>query len=130
MIAPEASEEARSRCRGYTDFRAKLKNDPDYARPFEPVLDYIDGLGEDTAAKVRRLTLIHNALVDLIDFLDRHRVWVEGPRDKLPVPEVSAESTSEGELEPASEGQSRAGDGTDEAASCPADRQGGASGPP
>lgn len=86
MVASDGSDEGRRRCRGYADFRAELASDTEYAKPFQPVLDYIDGLGDDTAAKVRRLTLVHNALIDLIDFLDRHRVWVEGPRDKLPLP--------------------------------------------
>jgi catechol 2,3-dioxygenase-like lactoylglutathione lyase family enzyme len=83
MVASEDTEEARLRCRGYADFRARLAADPEYARPFQPVLDFIDGLGEDTEGKIRRLVLVHNALIDLIDFLDRRKVWVEGPREKL-----------------------------------------------
>ncbi|OEV05995.1 hypothetical protein AN219_35780 [Streptomyces nanshensis] len=84
MVASDGSDEGSRRCLGYADFRAKLADDPRYAEPFQPVLDFIDGL-RNTPAKIRRLTLIQNALIDLIDFLDPHRVWVEGPREKLPV---------------------------------------------
>jgi hypothetical protein len=86
MVAPDGSDQARQRCLGYMEFRTKLASDPEYAQRFQPVLDYIDGLAANPAAGRRRLTAIHNALIDLIDFLDPHRVWVMGSRDTLPPP--------------------------------------------
>ncbi|RVX46738.1 hypothetical protein EDD27_9639 [Nonomuraea polychroma] len=87
MVVADGSDNGRRRCLGYMEFRAKLDNDREYARRFQPVLAYIDAsLAKNPAGGLRRLTAIHNALIDLIDFLDPHRVWVMGRRDRLPLP--------------------------------------------
>ncbi|MGP3922832.1 hypothetical protein [Streptomyces sp. 8N616] len=96
MVVPEAADQARRRCLGYMEFRVKLESDPEYARRFQPVLDYIDGLADAPEAGLKRLTAVHNTLIDLIDFLDPHRVWVMGRRDTLPLP-VAEEDAEEPE---------------------------------
>ncbi|MGH3662997.1 MAG: hypothetical protein ACRDTQ_14200 [Micromonosporaceae bacterium] len=86
MLAPVDSDRSRLGCLGYLEFLTKLKTDPEYERRFAPVLEFIDGLAQGDANARRRLTVIHNALVDLINFLDPHGVWVVYPRDRLPLP--------------------------------------------
>ncbi|MGP3991573.1 hypothetical protein [Streptomyces sp. 3N207] len=89
MAVPDELDQTHRRCLGYLEFRTKLEKDPEFARRFQPVLDYIDGVaGVDGAAMHRRLVLIHNALIDLIDFLDPRQVWVLGDRVRLPVPDA------------------------------------------
>ncbi|MGP3947606.1 hypothetical protein [Streptomyces sp. 7N604] len=83
MLASDSFDQAQRRCLGYMEFRKKLENDPEYARRFQPVLDFIDGRRMDAVAMRMRLNAVHNALIELIDFLDPHRVWVMGPRDRL-----------------------------------------------
>lgn len=92
MVKPDGSDQARLRCLGYMEFRTKLESDPEYAQRFQPVLDYIDGLATDPVAGRWRLTTAHNALIELIDFLDPHRVWVMGERDRLSPPAVGDEA--------------------------------------
>jgi hypothetical protein len=83
MVVPDRSDQARRCCLGYMEFRKKLDSDPEYARRFQPVLDFIDGRRMDAGAMRMRLNAVHNALIDLIDFLDPHRVWVMGQRHRL-----------------------------------------------
>jgi hypothetical protein len=97
MVAFDGSDQARLRCLGYMEFRKKLDGDPEYLRRFKPILDYIDrSLARNPVGGLRRLTAVHNALVDLIDFLDPHRVWVMGSRDRLPPPEEKSPPPTEG----------------------------------
>jgi hypothetical protein len=119
MVVPDGSDQARRRCLGYMEFRTKLESDPEYAQRFQPVLDYIDGLVADGAAMHGRLTAVHNALIDLIDFLDPHRVWVMGARDKLPLP-VAEEGAERPELV---DGSNDAVDVTDAQAAPPGDNE-------
>lgn len=98
MVASDGSDQARRRCLGYMEFRAKLDNDREYARRFQPIFDYIDGsLAKNPVGGLRRLTVVHNALIDLIDFLDPHQVWVMGSRDRLPLPKETTLPPAEGE---------------------------------
>lgn len=95
MVVPVESGRAWRRCLGYLEFHTKVTEDADYAERFAPVLDLIDRVAvrspETYPADHRRLTLVHNALIDLIDFLDPHDVWVMGPRARRPLPEPSPE---------------------------------------
>ncbi|MQA93795.1 MAG: hypothetical protein GEV11_03840 [Streptosporangiales bacterium] len=86
MVALEGTDPPRRRCLGYLEFRTRLDNDPEFAQRFQPLIEYGGGLLTDPEGGLRRIAIVHNALIDLIAFLDPHEVWVLGSRDRLPIP--------------------------------------------
>lgn len=85
MMCPALAGEERRRCLGYVEFHTKLKTEPEFERWFRPLLNDIDRFAQDRQSGRQRLVNMHNALLDLIDFLDPQVVWVIGPRSRLPL---------------------------------------------
>lgn len=81
MIDPESPD--RPRCLGYVSFRRKYRDDPEFREWFSPLLEEIGNLVGNPQQAASRLITVHNALIELILFLDPRRVWVLGPHDKL-----------------------------------------------
>jgi len=51
-------------------------SDPEFARWFAQLRDNIELIGNKSKAREKRLVLIQNRLIDLIDFLDPHCIRV------------------------------------------------------
>lgn len=81
MIDPESPD--RPRCLGYVAFRRRYRDDPEFAEWFSPLLQEIDILIERPQQAVVRLTTVHNALIDLITYLDPKKVWILGPNRRF-----------------------------------------------
>ncbi|MGH3518272.1 MAG: hypothetical protein ACRDQ7_12810 [Haloechinothrix sp.] len=81
MIAPGSDP---SRCLGYVEFRRKYDNDEEFRTWFASAVDEIKTLmTAEPAVAVARLVTVHNALIELIDFLDPSKAWILMPRDKI-----------------------------------------------
>jgi hypothetical protein len=81
MIDPDSPD--RPRCLGYVAFLRKYRDDPEFAEWFSPLLEEIDSLISNPQHAAIRLATVHNALVELIVFLDPRKVWVLGPHRKF-----------------------------------------------
>ncbi|WP_199434708.1 hypothetical protein [Qaidamihabitans albus] len=81
MVDPDSPD--RPRCLGYVAFRRKYRDDPEFMEWFSPLAEEIDTLVKRPQEAVIRLTTIHNALIELIIFLDPRRVWILGPHRKF-----------------------------------------------
>ncbi len=66
----DAGSLSRRACIGYAEFRARLREDPEFAAWFRPVGEDVGALTEDDGHSYERLTKLQHALVDLITFLD------------------------------------------------------------
>lgn len=60
----------RRHCIGYAAFVGRLREDPVFARWFEPLCGDVSALVEEDTSGSPRLTRLQHALVDLIEFLD------------------------------------------------------------
>ena len=67
---PAVKGEPRTLCIGYAAFRARLRDDRDFAHWFGPLREDVEALIEGGDPSYERLTKLQHALVDLIDFLD------------------------------------------------------------
>jgi len=84
MVAPDSDS---ARCLGYVEFRRRYESDEEFRRWFAPAVDQLSVLVETKpAGAVRQLTHAHNTLIELVDFLDPRKTWVDTPRDKLELP--------------------------------------------
>ncbi|NKE55663.1 hypothetical protein FXN61_02010 [Lentzea sp. PSKA42] len=81
MVAPDTDP---ARCLGYVEFRRRYESDEEFRRWFVPAVDQLRILVETKpAGAVRQLTHAHNTLIELVDFLDPRKAWINTPRDKL-----------------------------------------------
>ena len=104
MIDPDSPD--RPRCLGYVVFCRKYRDDPEFAEWFSPLVDEINKLIRNPEAAAVRLNTVHNALIDLITFLDPARVWITGPNRKfdqkeLPEPRTESQQDETSEARPA-----------------------------
>jgi hypothetical protein len=86
MLVPidgHANLAPRYQCMGYAAFVA-AQEDPDFARWFKRLGDAVDQLRNDDSNKPKRLVLVQNALIDLIDLLDPGRERFDKNRERLP----------------------------------------------
>lgn len=67
---PAGKGEARTLCIGYAAFRSRLRDEPDFAHWFGPLLEDVEALIAGAGAPYERLTKLQHVLVELIDFLD------------------------------------------------------------
>lgn len=76
MTVPRSNSEAIGfECIGYATFVKKM-DEPEFASWFAKLKDDIDTMATAPQLDGRRLVLIHGRLIDLVDFLDPHRVRV------------------------------------------------------
>lgn len=84
MIAPDTDP---ARCLGYVQFRNRYESDEEFRRWFAPAVDQLKALIENKpAGAAPRLAHAHNALIELVDFLDPRKAWIDTPRDKIELP--------------------------------------------
>jgi hypothetical protein len=72
----------RYQCLGYAAF-VTAQEDPNVVRWFKRLGDAIDQLRHDGADKPKRLVMVQNALIDLIDLLDPARERLDTGRERL-----------------------------------------------
>lgn len=73
----------RLECIGYAEFVTRLR-EPDFARWFARLRTDIDAMADASPAELERLVALQNALVDVVEFLDReHTRLPAGDRRKL-----------------------------------------------
>ncbi|NJR39665.1 MAG: hypothetical protein HC781_13670 [Leptolyngbyaceae cyanobacterium CSU_1_4] len=76
MLIPRSLDKERGyECMGYASFVKKMA-DPEFARWFAKPKDDMELMLKTADGKRERLVHIHSRLIDLIDFLDPHRVRV------------------------------------------------------
>lgn len=70
VLVPRSVDNSRGyECMGYATFVTKM-SDPEFARWFAQLRDNIELIGNKSKVREKRLVLIQNRLIDLIDFLD------------------------------------------------------------
>ncbi|WP_158885654.1 hypothetical protein [Amycolatopsis anabasis] len=85
MTRPAVEGEDRLRCLGYIEFHTRMATDPEFKRWFEPLLRDIARFAADRESGRPRLVEVHNALLNLINFLDPKAVWVVGLERREPL---------------------------------------------
>ncbi|SFP41421.1 hypothetical protein SAMN05421810_102517 [Amycolatopsis arida] len=86
MVRPPIEGEDAPRCLGFVEFHHRITTEERFAHWFAPLLTDIDRFAAGRRSGLARLTNLHNALVELVDFLDPKQVWILGPRERLPAP--------------------------------------------
>jgi hypothetical protein len=91
MVPTNASEGPRSECIGYAAFSRRLETDHDFRPWMVPLGEDVAVVAGATAYENRRLVMVQQQLIDLIDFLDPKKVRIPAQfrqrlTDPLPMP--------------------------------------------
>ena len=76
MVPTNAAEGPRSECIGYAAFSRRLETDHDFRPWLVPLAEDVAVVAAATAYENRRLVLLQQQLIDLIDFLDPKKVRI------------------------------------------------------
>jgi hypothetical protein len=97
MISTDDPGSARHESMGYVQFCARLGNDAAFAQWFHRLLDGVDDIAAVKRSDHSRLIVLHNRLMDLIEFLDPECSRVPANRrDRLALPSAQ-QTTADGE---------------------------------
>ena len=76
MVPTNASEGPRSECIGYAAFSRRLETDHDFRPWLVPLAEDVATVAAASPYENRRLTMLQQQLIDLIDFLDPKKVRI------------------------------------------------------
>ena len=76
MVPTNATEGPRSECIGYAAFSRRLETDHDFRPWMVPLGEDVAAVAGATAYENRRLVMVQQQLIDLIDFLDPKKVRI------------------------------------------------------